>query len=327
MVAWRGTVTRLEWLEDLDGALITPASVDSTAVAVERGFWTLYTSSKDDGPHGKQSAAQQVREELLRLIEQYSRAEKRQLSITMTGHSLGGALALLSAFHVASCGVNKSAGATIPVSVISFAAPRVGNEAFKHRLEEAGVKALRVVNANDVVPKVPGIFLHHDHPASSDVVEHATEAGLFHFHVGAQHEDGDWKAYAHVGVELRLDNRHSPFLKSANPVDSHNLELYLHLVDGYRSANEPFIGQHDHYHPNHLQLCMGLMKRDVVLVNKTSGLLLDELQVPARWQARNLRRPTLRLSSTTTPRSNSSHHAVPDLILRRLTGATDLLMA
>ncbi|KAF0896710.1 hypothetical protein E2562_027054 [Oryza meyeriana var. granulata] len=39
---------------------------------------------------------------------------------------------------------------------MSFGGPRVGNGAFRLRLEESGGKVLRAVNSNDIVTKVPG---------------------------------------------------------------------------------------------------------------------------------------------------------------------------
>lgn len=68
---------------------------------------------------------------------------ERDLQLYVTGHSLGGALALLAtrdlaADHVAAC--------------YSFGAPKVGNEDFGHAIK---TPVYRVVNAADVVPRVP----------------------------------------------------------------------------------------------------------------------------------------------------------------------------
>lgn len=55
-------------------------------------------------------------------------------TITTTGHSLGGALASLCAFDIASSRLNqvgdKPGGALIPVTAVTFAAPRVGAHLF-----------------------------------------------------------------------------------------------------------------------------------------------------------------------------------------------------
>ncbi|KAG0484823.1 hypothetical protein HPP92_008902 [Vanilla planifolia] len=100
-----------------------------------------------------------------------------------------------------------------PVTVFSFGGPRVGNSAFAERVEgNSGVKVLRVVNAHDLVTRVPAWVAA---PPS------ITSDGRW------------WDGYEHVGRELRVNSRVSPFLKpDADPACCHDLEAYLHLVDG-----------------------------------------------------------------------------------------------
>jgi hypothetical protein len=104
--------------------------------------------------------------------------------------------------------------------VYSFAGPRVGNARFKERFEgELGVKALRVVNVHDGVARMPGILLNEGAPAALRRVAE----GILRV---------PW-CYAHVGVELALDHKRSPFLKDTlDPACFHNLEAHLHLLDG-----------------------------------------------------------------------------------------------
>jgi triacylglycerol lipase len=68
--------------------------------------------------------------------------------IWITGHSLGGALATLSASRYGSA-----------QGVYTFGSPRVGNEIFKKNLE---AKIYRFVNNDDIVPRVPppGKYVH-----------------------------------------------------------------------------------------------------------------------------------------------------------------------
>ncbi|EAZ41492.1 hypothetical protein OsJ_26016 [Oryza sativa Japonica Group] len=77
----------------------------------------------------------------------------------------------------------------------------------KYEGEEArGARVLRVVNAHDVVPRFP--------PPSR---------------------------YADVGRELRLDSRASPYLRpDADAACCHDLEAYIHLVDGFLGSHCPF---------------------------------------------------------------------------------------
>ncbi|GLJ47072.1 hypothetical protein SUGI_0993800 [Cryptomeria japonica] len=193
-------------------------------VKVESGFLNLYTACEKNCRFAKSSAQDQIHAEVRRLIEMY-KGEK--LSITITGHSLGSALAMLSA-------------------------PRVGNSAFKERLEQLGVKILRVVNAHDGVPKVPGVLFNEHFQLLRDWIDKLP-----------------W-SYSHVGVELQLDHTKSPFLRpTSDPSCFHNLEAHLHLLDGYHGRQERFY------------LASG---RDPALVNKAADFLQDHLHIPPFWR-------------------------------------------
>ncbi|WOL06106.1 hypothetical protein Cni_G14838 [Canna indica] len=209
-IVLRGTATGLEWAENLRPALV-PVDERAEAAAdagerrvpkVVRGFLSLYETAGEKVP----SLATAVVEEVRRLTEAY-KGEK--LSITVTGHSLGAALALLVADELSvACGPEAP-----PIAVISFGGPRVGNAAFAERVKRRGVNVLRVVNDGDVVTRVP------------------LAPGLPHVR----------DVYEHVGAELRVDNRVSPYLKpDAGPSFSHDLEAYLHLVDGFNGTGYGF---------------------------------------------------------------------------------------
>ncbi|GLJ47080.1 hypothetical protein SUGI_0993900 [Cryptomeria japonica] len=160
---------------------------------------------------------------------------------------------MLSAYDIAEMGINQENGnEKIPVTVFSFAGPRVGNSDFKERLERLGVKILRVVNAHDVVPKVPGIVFNEYFQFVTEWIERLP-----------------W-SYSHVGVELQLDHTKSPFLRpTSDPLCFHNLEAHLHLLDGYHGRQERF------------HLASG---RDPVLVNKAADFLEDHLNIPPCWR-------------------------------------------
>ncbi|KAL5212119.1 hypothetical protein ABZP36_022966 [Zizania latifolia] len=47
--------------------------------------------------------------------------------------------------------------------------------------------------------------------------------------------------YQHVGAELRIDSKNSPCLRpDAGPACRHDLEAYLHLIDGFTGTGRPF---------------------------------------------------------------------------------------
>jgi predicted lipase len=76
--------------------------------------------------------------------------------IFVTGHSLGGALAILAALELQRQGFQIA-------QVYTFGQPRVGNSAFKRLYEAAlGASTFRVVYQEDIVPRVPHLPRWHD---------------------------------------------------------------------------------------------------------------------------------------------------------------------
>lgn len=226
VVSWRGTVTFLEWIYDLKDILHSPNFTNDPSIKMELGFYDLYTKKEDNCNFCSFSAREQVLSEIKRLLDYY---DGEEISITITGHSLGAALAIITAYDIAELGVNivNDGRVThkIPITVYSFGGPRVGNLKFKERCEELGVKVLRVINIHDKVPTVPGIFANE----KLQFQKYLEETVSF-----------PW-SYAHVGVELALDHTHSPFLKPAGDLGcAHNLEAHLHLLDGYHGKGRRF---------------------------------------------------------------------------------------
>lgn len=253
VIAWRGTVTYLEWIHDLKDILHPAHFGDDSSIKIESGFYDLYTVKEDTCKYCSFSAREQVLAEVKRLIERYKGEE---LSITVTGHSLGAALALLSAYDIAEMKLNKTgkSQSQIPITVFSFAGPRVGNLKFRRRCDELEIKVLRIVNVHDKIPTVPGIFANE----KFQYQKYIEDAISF-----------PW-SYAHVGTELALDHTHSPFLKSTIDICcAHNLEAHLHLVDGYHGKGRRF---------------RLITKRDIALVNKSCDFLKSEYGVPPCWR-------------------------------------------
>lgn len=210
VISLRGTATCLEWAENMRAQL---APYDGNEEHVESGFLSLYRTR---GAH-VDSLAESVREEVRRLKEMY---KGETLSITVTGHSLGAALALLVADDV------SNAEDDVAVAVFSFGGPRVGNKAFGERITRKKVKVLRIVNSQDVITRVPGILVSQE-----------MEEQLSNSKVGNMLMLG----YSHVGSELRVDTKNSPYLKpDADMACCHDLEAYLHLVDGFFASDSPF---------------------------------------------------------------------------------------
>lgn len=261
VIALRGTATALEWAENFRASMVKLPKEAAEAEAeseeddkeaaeprVERGFWSLFTT----GSKRTASLRDAVVAEIRRVMEVY-KGEK--LSITVTGHSLGAALAVLVANELAAC---APPGEEVPpIAVFSFGSPHVGNREFADRVKARGVKVLRIVNARDVITRMPGFFAGDGKPPEGKAEEGVCrgEARQRWWRAAVEgkrpaQRDRWWDAvgramttwsYSHVGTELKLDSRQSPFLRpDAGPGCCHDLEAYLHLVDGFLSSRCPY---------------------------------------------------------------------------------------
>lgn len=137
VIAWRGTQTLQEWIEDARDILVpaglaisrfnrkgvraglsTTAHFIDSGVLVEEGFLSCYISHGENS----KSARYTVILEILRLVDKYKQGS---LSVTLTGHSLGAALATLSSYDVKRILNENVSGRSIPVIVFTFASPRI----------------------------------------------------------------------------------------------------------------------------------------------------------------------------------------------------------
>ena len=134
VLAFRGSATADDWASNLDARLVAwPWS--AAGARVHRGFRSAFWRAYD--------WLRQLTEEDRRLL----RHERRQFYVT--GHSRGGALAVLAAWILAVEGMRVSA-------VTTFGCPRVGNGAFSRQYDRMlRSVTLRYVNNNDAVPRMP----------------------------------------------------------------------------------------------------------------------------------------------------------------------------
>ena len=87
--------------------------------------------------------------------------ERGAARIYFTGHSLGGAMALLAALDF------RCTDPKPEIWVVTFGAPRIGNRAFRKFFDEKILECVQVRNANDAVTKLPPALFGYRHVGSA----------------------------------------------------------------------------------------------------------------------------------------------------------------
>lgn len=136
-VVFRGSESKYDWYYDL--SFMKRQLHDD--VYVHSGF---YNQLHTDG------ACDTLKSKLFELIKKYP-----DYSVYITGHSLGGALCTLFGYEL-SCELQN------PITVVSFASPRVGNPAFRKAFDNTShLSHYRVSNEHDIVTAAPMINYQH----------------------------------------------------------------------------------------------------------------------------------------------------------------------
>ncbi|KAL0362352.1 UNVERIFIED_CONTAM: Phospholipase A1-IIgamma [Sesamum calycinum] len=200
LVAWRGTIAPIEWMKDFEFPLVSGSEIlgEHNNAKVHQGFLSVYTSRNQKSRFNKTSARDQVLSQLKELVEHY---KDEEISITVTGHSLGGALSCLNATDIACNGHNKTdnnPNKACLVTALVYGCPLVGDKNFRDATElMKDLRILKTRNAPDIVPTVPPITV----------------------------------GYTPIGVELLIDSRKSKYLNPGDTYTWHNLEAgYLHTL-------------------------------------------------------------------------------------------------
>jgi triacylglycerol lipase len=148
-------------------------------------------------------------------------------TLWITGHSLGGALALLAAATL-----RFPAGATTPVpvaGVYTFGQPRVGTRDFAQACDaDFGNFYFRFVNNADIVPRIPPRALGYWHAGKLEFIDAN----------GAIHDDISWWHEMLDSVEVGADGLRK--LQATKPqidaIKDHSMTLYLNAIE---AASKP----------------------------------------------------------------------------------------
>ncbi|XP_057976169.1 phospholipase A1-IIgamma-like [Malania oleifera] len=205
MIALRGTLKSEEWEINAMAMLVSASKILGSPNGVDPlvhfGWYSLYTTAEEGSNFNSISCRDQILDEIRKLVYAY---KDEEISITVTGYSLGAVLATLTATDIVANGYNKLAGRpekACLVTAFAFASPRLGDEGFGKVFSglSDSLRVLRIRNLKDPIPKLP--------PATPTF------------------------PYIEVGEELAVDANQSPYYKQDSS-QFHNLEVYLHTIAG-----------------------------------------------------------------------------------------------
>jgi hypothetical protein len=148
VAAIRGTATIWEWIHDAS-FLMVPSPIPGLTGFTEDGFTAIYRSLRTDKAPGSTTAVAAIKSHL---------TAGQAKTVTVCGHSLGGALAAMLTVDVALNTPCKS-----PV-VYSYASPRTGDHLFARAYNALVPFSYRIANRQDLVPQLPPILpLPYEH--------------------------------------------------------------------------------------------------------------------------------------------------------------------
>lgn len=139
IVTFQGSDSKIDWgkVNFKFWKKVVPYNNVNPKIRVHAGFINAYKA---------------VRESILSRVKESGLKE-----VWLFGHSLGGAMATLSSVDI------QYNFPGVKVGVVSFGSPRVGNKHFQVSYMKRVPSHLRVVNGNDLVPRLPPKMFLYEH--------------------------------------------------------------------------------------------------------------------------------------------------------------------
>ncbi len=134
VIAFRGSISNPDWIADA-AILQTDFPYTRTRLKIHSGFAAIYTA---------------CRQQIISVLRNSSSSKQ----LFVTGHSLGGALAVLCALDAAVNTVHRNP------TMYNFGSPRIGSPQFVQTYNEIVGNSMRIVNTNDIVALLPPIMIH-----------------------------------------------------------------------------------------------------------------------------------------------------------------------
>ena len=140
-IVFRGTQSDLDWISDFE-FWMDPFTEVPNGGQVEHGFLAVYRTLNAVVPGATTRRA----------LAAMAGDIPAGASVSVTGHSFGGALAVL---HAAAL----SSGGNPPVAITTFASPMTGDRQFSTNFMTLVPNSVRIYNKPDIVPDLPGVLL------------------------------------------------------------------------------------------------------------------------------------------------------------------------
>lgn len=134
IVAFRGSVDTKSWIADLDAPQMAYPKCSGCMVHV--GFYKAY-----------QEVSAEIKAQVQKILNKYRTAQ-----IYVTGHSLGGAMAVVASLDL------KSTFGKLN-QFYTYGQPRVGNQPFADYFASQITEGYRVIHYADIVPHLPPLTL------------------------------------------------------------------------------------------------------------------------------------------------------------------------
>ncbi|KAL4366707.1 hypothetical protein GQ457_05G033110 [Hibiscus cannabinus] len=288
LVSWRGTRSPSEWRNNLN--ILTQISASDLfpnaqehGATVHRGFHSLYKGTRQDSTRCKTSARDQVLRAVKKLVNRY---KDEEISITVTGFSLGAALATLTSMDIVVNGYNKPTtdNRTKPfmVTTFTYGGPRVGNSGLAHLFDKYAdqLHLLRIENKKDHVPSLPpGSYTELGEKLIVNTSEsnYLKRKGPYRLYVASHDDDDDDKDENEDGPGIKFDRGGVLEYYSC-----HNMDVYAHGIAIQDIKKDTPIDKLDH---------------DLYLVNKYLDRVKDEFEIPPNWWAGENRKEMTQLEN------------------------------
>ncbi len=200
VLAFRGTKDARDWLTDVD-FLKCRMRIGECSRLDRNGLVARSTRTKIEVHEGFWRAANSLLPKIIGCLNRPD-AGSAPKPLLLTGHSLGGALAVLAAFNLLEAGF-------VIRAVYTFGSPRVGNAAWRKAYHSAGgcrqvaghnrpigrstqsrslgAKTFRLAAAGDLVPLLPGLVDGYRHVGQEVFLKGQGEKGMGEIKISPSH--------------------------------------------------------------------------------------------------------------------------------------------